>query len=195
MGCGPPGIMAAWYVAAGPATRGRMVDFFAVVEFSTLANTGLFGANEVEATRRVGNEDRAKASAAGVGRVTGVRQQYAEALVVAIGRLVPARPNDCPVGLRDRAVLARGRQDAAQVLPGVTRGVGGDLFGGTRGDDLAAGVAAFGAEVDHPVTGLDHVQVVLDDHDGVTGVHEPPQHPQLVLPPPQAHPAPRLVPA
>src|SRR5438132_1068513 len=101
MGCGPPGIMAAWYVAAGFASRGRLIGFFAVAEFSTLAKTGLVGANEVEATRRVGKEDRAKASAAGVGRVTGVRQQYAEALVLAIGPIVPARAVECPYGVHD----------------------------------------------------------------------------------------------
>ena len=112
MGCGPPKIMAAWYVAAGFATRGRLVRFFAVAEFSTLAKTGLLGANEVEATRRVGNEDRAKASAAGVGRVTAVRHQYAEAIGVAIGPIVPPRAVECPVGLRDGAGLSRRLEDA-----------------------------------------------------------------------------------
>jgi len=85
--------MAAWYVAAGLDTRGKttgLAFLAAVAEFNTLANTGFVGANAVEATRRVGNEDRAIASAAGVGRVTAVRQQYAEAIVAAIGRMVPA---------------------------------------------------------------------------------------------------------
>ena len=39
----------------------------------------------------------------------------------------------------------------------------GDLFGRAGGDDLAAAVAALGAEVDDPVGGLDDVEVVLDD--------------------------------
>ena len=40
------------------------------------------------------------------------------------------------------------------------------------GDDLATAMAAFGAEVDDGVGGLDHVQVVLDHDDGVAGVHQ-----------------------
>ena len=40
---------------------------------------------------------------------------------------------------------------------GVGGGVGGDLLGGSGGDDLAAGVSAFGAEVDDVVGGLDDV--------------------------------------
>ena len=35
------------------------------------------------------------------------------------------------------------------------------------GDDLAAGVPALGPQVDDVVGGLDDVQVVLDDDDGV----------------------------
>ena len=35
------------------------------------------------------------------------------------------------------------------------------------GDDQAAARAALGAQVDDPVGGLDDVQVVLDDDDGV----------------------------
>jgi hypothetical protein len=68
----------------------------AAAEFSTFAKAGLLAANEVDATRRVGNEDRAKASAAGVGRVTAVRHQYAEAPGPAIGRMVPAGAIECP---------------------------------------------------------------------------------------------------
>ena len=48
-------------------------------------------------------------------------------------------------------------EEGAEVMAGVGRGVGGDLFGGSGGDDLAAGVTAFGAEVDDPVGGLDYV--------------------------------------
>jgi hypothetical protein len=39
-------------------------------------------------------------------------------------------------------------------------------------DQLAAGVAAFGAEVDQPVGGADHVQVVLDHQQRVPGVQQ-----------------------
>ena len=51
-------------------------------------------------------------------------------------------------------------------------GVGGDLFRGAGGDDLAAAGAAFGAHVDDPVGGLDDVEVVLDDEEGAAAVDE-----------------------
>ena len=66
--------MAAWNVAPDLAAHGSNVGlsvFFAAAPLSRLAN-GDFGGNAVDATRRVGNVDRAKASAAGVGRVTAV---------------------------------------------------------------------------------------------------------------------------
>ena len=46
------------------------------------------------------------------------------------------------------------------------------MFGGALGDDAAAVVAAFGAEVDDPVGLLDDVEVVLDDEDGVAEVDQ-----------------------
>ena len=55
---------------------------------------------------------------------------------------------------------------------GVGGGVGGDLLGGSGGDDLAAGVAALGAEVDDPVGGLDDVEVVLDDEERAAAFDE-----------------------
>ena len=42
-----------------------------------------------------------------------------------------------------------------------------------RGDDLAAGVAAFRSQIDHVVGGLDHVEMVLDNENRVAGIHEP----------------------
>ena len=48
-------------------------------------------------------------------------------------------------------------------------GNGGDLLGGADGDDFAAAVSAFGTHVDQPIGGLDDVQVVLDNQDGVAG--------------------------
>ena len=46
------------------------------------------------------------------------------------------------------------------------------LLGRTRHHDLAAAIAAFRADVDHVVGCLDHLEVVLDHHHGVAGVHE-----------------------
>ena len=40
-------------------------------------------------------------------------------------------------------------------------------------DDLAARVAAFRAEVDDPVGGADHVEVVLDHDQRMAGVDQP----------------------
>ena len=51
-------------------------------------------------------------------------------------------------------------------------GVGGDLFGGAGGDDLAAAAAAFGAHVDDPVGGFDDVEIVLDDEEGAAAFDE-----------------------
>src|SRR4051812_21778332 len=39
-------------------------------------------------------------------------------------------------------------------------------------DELAALVAAFGAEVQNPIGALDHVQVMFDDEHGVTSLDE-----------------------
>jgi hypothetical protein len=65
-----------------------------------------------------------------------------------------------------------------EVAAGVTLGGLGDVLGGTFGDDPAAAVAAFGAEVDDPVAGLDDIEVVLDDEDGVAGVDEAGEDPE-----------------
>ncbi len=47
-----------------------------------------------------------------------------------------------------------------------------DLLGRALGDDQPAAGTAFGAHVDDPVGGLDHVEVVLDDDDRVALVDE-----------------------
>src|SRR6202035_706061 len=73
-----------------------------------------------------------------------------------------------------RAALAG--QERAEVRPGVAGLDGGDLLGGAGGDDVAAAGAAVGAEVDDVVGGLDDVEVVLDDDDGVPAVHQAAQH-------------------
>src|SRR5690554_2926068 len=53
--------------------------------------------------------------------------------------------------------------------------VRGDVLRRALGDDVAAAQAAVGPEVDDPVGGLDHVDVVLDHDEGVAAVHEPVQ--------------------
>ena len=49
------------------------------------------------------------------------------------------------------------------------------------GDDLSAAVAAFRTQVHDPVRRLDHVQVVLDHHDGIALVAQTVQHGQQLL--------------
>ena len=66
----------------------------------------------------------------------------------------------------------RTRIVGAQKLASIRLGDGSDLFGGAFGDDAAAALAAFGAEVDDPVGVADDVEVVLDDDDGVAEVGE-----------------------
>ena len=57
-------------------------------------------------------------------------------------------------------------------MAGVADGIGGDVFGGAGGYDLAAAAAAFGAHVDDPVGRLDDVEVVLDDEEGAATFDE-----------------------
>ena len=50
--------------------------------------------------------------------------------------------------------------------------IAGDLFWRARGDDFAASVAAFGAEVDKPVCGFDDVEIMLNDQQRGAGFEE-----------------------
>jgi hypothetical protein len=54
-------------------------------------------------------------------------------------------------------------------------------FPGPASDDFAAAVAAFGAEVDDPVGGLDDFEIVLDHHHRVALVDQLVQHFQQLL--------------
>ncbi len=55
---------------------------------------------------------------------------------------------------------------------GVGVEIGGDLFGSSLADDVAASIATFGAEVDDPVGGFDDVEIVLDDDERASAVDE-----------------------
>ena len=48
-----------------------------------------------------------------------------------------------------------------------------DFFWGADRDDFAACVAGFGTEIDDPIGGLDHLEIVLDHHDGMTAIDQP----------------------
>ena len=53
---------------------------------------------------------------------------------------------------------------------------GGDVFWCAGDEELATTGAAFGAEVENPIGGFDHIEVVFNDHDGVAVVAQAMQH-------------------
>src|SRR5882672_5575427 len=79
------------------------------------------------------------------------------------------------------ARLPRLRQHRRQKLPRIAARRLHDVLRRAPGDDFAAAVAAFGAEVDHPVRGFYHFEIVLDDHDGVALRYQFVQHFQQFL--------------
>ena len=48
----------------------------------------------------------------------------------------------------------------------------GDFFRRAGGDDFAAALAAFGAEIDDPIGGFHHVEIVLDDDHRVAQIDQ-----------------------
>ena len=67
-------------------------------------------------------------------------------------------------------------QQRAQVLAGKAAGHGGHLFRGALGYDLTACAAALRAKVDDMVGALDEIQIMLDDDDRISHVHQLLQH-------------------
>jgi len=59
-----------------------------------------------------------------------------------------------------------------QRLSRVASGVAAKVFGGGGRHDLSSLVAAFGTEVDHPVGGGNHVEVMFDHQHGLTVEHQ-----------------------
>ena len=56
--------------------------------------------------------------------------------------------------------------------------VAGDLLRWAFSNDTAASGTAFGPEIDDPVGGFDHIQVMFDDDNSVAAVHKPLQNGQ-----------------
>src|SRR3569623_72119 len=73
------------------------------------------------------------------------------------------------------------RQQRPQKMSGIRAGILGHVFGRTDDENLAAFLAAFGPEIDQPVGGFDHVEIVFDDADGVALVAQPVQHIEQLL--------------
>src|SRR5260370_28877161 len=65
-----------------------------------------------------------------------------------------------------------GAQDAGEDLAGVGLFCAGDEFGRALSHDAAAAFAAFGAEVDDPISLFDDDEMVLDDEHGVAEIDE-----------------------
>ena len=72
--------------------------------------------------------------------------------------------------LGHRHADAEGIGIVAQRLAGMRSRMHAHVFRRAEGHHLAAGVAAFGTEVDQPVAGADHVEVVLDHEQRMPGV-------------------------
>ena len=58
------------------------------------------------------------------------------------------------------------------------RGVRADRGRRSDADNLAAGLAALGSQIDDPVGGAHDVQIVLDDQQRMTGVDQPAERAQ-----------------
>ena len=65
-----------------------------------------------------------------------------------------------------------GGERTGEKFAGMRLRVARDLLRRAGGDDLAALIAAFRAEVDQPIGGLDHVEVVFDDHERSAGIEK-----------------------
>src|SRR3954469_15330495 len=97
-----------------------------------------------------------------------------------------------PVAVRAPARLIRERdvgerherlaaQDAGEVLAGRRTRCRRDLLRRSLGDDPSATRSTLWSEVDDPVSGLDDIEVVLDDEDGVAAVDEAMEHLEQLL--------------
>src|ERR1700746_2888966 len=95
----------------------------------------------------------------------------------AASRSVPGGPrNRCLPGPAGVA-----RQHGAKVGPRPRRLARGDILRPPRGNDGPTPLSALGAEVDHPVGGLDDIEIVLDDYHGIAFITQPEQHLQQLL--------------
>ena len=68
------------------------------------------------------------------------------------------------------------REETLEVLAGVTFRSSGHLFRGALGHNGPAMLPAFRPNVDHMVAHLDHIELVLDDDNGVALVHQTVEH-------------------
>ena len=69
-------------------------------------------------------------------------------------------------------MIWQGSEGRSEVEPGERVGNGGDFLWGPDRKHAAATGATFRTEVDHPVGGLDDVEIVLDNHHRIALVGE-----------------------
>ena len=72
-------------------------------------------------------------------------------------------------------------QCRAQIIAGMGIVLLGDIFRRSGGENLAALIAAFRSQVDDPIGGLDDIEIVFDDDNGVALIAEPVQDHQQLL--------------
>src|SRR5277367_6586598 len=65
-----------------------------------------------------------------------------------------------------------GIQCASEILTRVRLRISRDLLGSSGGYNFAAGVAAFGTQVNHPIGRLNHVEIVFDDQHGGSALEQ-----------------------
>jgi hypothetical protein len=76
------------------------------------------------------------------------------------------------VGVDVAVAVCRETQNSGERLPGVRLLDPSNLLRGALRDDAATSLAAFGPQINEPVSLFDDVQIVFDDQDGVAQVHE-----------------------
>src|ERR1700690_49959 len=70
------------------------------------------------------------------------------------------------VGSVVRAVAIAAVESSRQKCSGMRLRIASDLLGSSGSDDASTFIAALGAEIDHPIGGFHHIEVVLDDQHG-----------------------------
>src|SRR5512133_97590 len=71
---------------------------------------------------------------------------------------------------------ASARQECAHITPGMRRLDERDVLRRSSGDNLPATISTVRTEVDDPIGGLDHVEIVLDDEHRVSSIDESMQY-------------------
>src|SRR5882762_11552477 len=89
---------------------------------------------------------------------------------------VEVSESNCGPRSSRRAAMFSASKHVREITTGVAFGVGCHGLGIAGGDDASASIATVGTQIDHPVRGLDDIQVVFDHDDGVTGRAQLMQH-------------------